>query len=82
MLDDDFVKNFLAEGPQPEKGPEEIPDKPLYTRAEVDEIVNKTIAATMDALQGKATDTPEESANEEKEVADNGSEEGDNGETE
>lgn len=87
MIDDAFVKAFLEEGPdQPGPAPE-VEDKPMYTRAEVDKIVQDTIDSTMAALRGETTaeenqlETVEE--NEKTEVNENGkNEQCDTGETE
>lgn len=72
MLSDDEIQIFLEEGPQPEKAPEEMPEKPMYTRAEVDEIVQRSIKSTLEALQGTQQNEPETPA--ESEVSNEGTE--------
>lgn len=60
MQDDEFFKAFMETGPQPEAPAPEMPNKPMYTRAEVDEIVARTIKSTMETMRGKAVPDPEE----------------------
>lgn len=84
MIDDTFFKNFMEDDPAA-RAPDGMADKPTYTRAEVDEIIQQTIKSTMEALQGQTNDTPESQAESDKEENENGSsEESDNdtGETE
>lgn len=83
MIDDAFVNAFLEDDKQ--AAAPGIENKATYTRAEVDEIVQKTIQSTMEALKGQINDTPESQAEEEKEDETNGSNEessSDSGETE
>lgn len=87
MIDDAFVKAFLDEGPEQPGPAPAVEDKPMYTRAEVDKIVQDTIDSTMAALRGETPadenqlDTVEE--NEKMEVNENESNEHSNtGETE
>ena len=84
MIDDTFFKNFMEDDPGA-RAPDAMTDKPTYTRAEVDEIIQQTIKSTMEALQGQTNDTPESQAESEKEENENGSSEessSDTGETE
>lgn len=83
MIDDTFFKNFMEDDPGA-RAPDGMVDKPTYTRAEVDEIIQQTIKSTMEALQGQTNDTPESQAESEKEENENGSNEesSDTGETE
>lgn len=84
MIDDTFFKNFMEDDPAA-RAPDGMADKPTYTRAEVDEIIQQTIKSTMEALQGQTNDTPESQAESEKEENENGSSEessSDSGETE
>ena len=84
MIDDTFFKNFMEDDPGA-RAPDGMADKPTYTRAEVDEIIQQTIKSTMEALQGQTNDTPESQAESEKEENENGSIEesdSDTGETE
>ena len=84
MIDDTFFKNFMEDDPGA-RAPDGMADKPTYTRAEVDEIIQQTIKSTMEALQGQTNDTPESQAESEKEEDENGSSEessSDTGETE
>lgn len=84
MIDDTFFKNFMEDDPGA-RAPDGMADKPTYTRAEVDEIIQQTIKSTMEALQGQTNDTPESQAESEKEEDENGSSEessSDSGETE
>lgn len=84
MIDDTFFKNFMEDDPGA-RAPDGMADKPTYTRAEVDEIIQQTIKSTMEALQGQTNDTPESQAESEKEENENGSSEessSDSGETE
>ncbi len=84
MIDDTFFDNFMADDPAA-RAPDGMADKPTYTRAEVDEIIQQTIKSTMEALQGQTNDTPESQAESEKEENENGSNEessSDTGETE
>lgn len=84
MIDDTFFKNFMEDDPAA-RAPDGMADKPTYTRAEVDEIIQQTIKSTMEALQGQTNDTPESQAESEKEENENGSNEessSDTGETE
>lgn len=83
MIDDTFFKNFMEDDPAA-RAPDGMADKPTYTRAEVDEIIQQTIKSTMEALQGQTNDTPESQAESEKEENENGSNEesSDSGETE
>lgn len=60
MIDDEFVKNFLETDPNYQHGIEGLPDKPSYTRAEVDEIVQRTIKSTLEAMQTATASEPEE----------------------
>lgn len=60
MQDDEFFNAFMETGPQPEAPAPEMPNKPMYTRAEVDEIVARTIKSTMETMQGQAVPDPEE----------------------
>lgn len=60
MQDDEFFKAFMETGPQPEAPAPEMPNKPMYTRAEVDEIVARTIKSTMETMQGQTAQDPEE----------------------
>lgn len=83
MIDDAFVNAFLEDDKQ--SAAPGIENKATYTRAEVDDIVQKTIHSTMEALKGQINDTPDGQAEEEKEEETNGSNEessGDSGETE
>lgn len=84
MIDETFFKNFMEDDPAA-RAPDGMADKPTYTRAEVDEIIQQTIKSTMEALQGQTNDTPESQAESEKEENENGSSEessSDSGETE
>lgn len=85
MIDDEFFKSFMEDDPAA-RAPDGMADKPTYTRAEVDEIIQQTIKSTMEALQGNTNnDTPESQAESEKEEDENGSTEessSDTGETE
>lgn len=84
MIDDEFFKSFMEDDPAA-RAPDGMADKPTYTRAEVDEIIQQTIKSTMEALQGQTNDTPESQAEIEKEEDENGSTEessSDTGETE
>lgn len=84
MIDDEFFKSFMEDDPAA-RAPDGMADKPTYTRAEVDEIIQQTIKSTMEALQGQTNDTPESQAESEKEEDENGSTEessSDTGETE
>lgn len=83
MIDDTFFKNFMEDDPGA-RAPDGMADKPTYTRAEVDEIIQQTIKSTMEALQGQTNDTPESQAESEKEENENVSNEesSDTGETE
>ncbi len=84
MIDDTFFKNFMEDDPGA-RAPDGMADKPTYSRAEVDEIIQQTIKSTMEALQGQTNDTPESQAESEKEENENGSNEessSDTGETE
>lgn len=84
MIDETFFKNFMEDDPGA-RAPDGMADKPTYTRAEVDEIIQQTIKSTMEALQGQTNDTPESQAESEKEENENGSNEessSDTGETE
>lgn len=84
MIDDMFFENFMEDDPAA-RAPDGMADKPTYTRAEVDEIIQQTIKSTMEALQGQTNDTPESQAESEKEENENGSSEessSDTGETE
>lgn len=84
MIDETFFKNFMEDDPAT-RAPDGMADKPTYTRAEVDEIIQQTIKSTMEALQGQTNDTPESQAESEKEENENGSSEessSDSGETE
>ena len=83
MIDDEFYKSFMEDDPAA-RAPDGMADKPTYTRAEVDEIIQQTIKSTMEALQGQTNDTPESQAEIEKEEDENGSNEesSDTGETE
>ena len=74
MIDDTFFKNFMEDDPAA-RAPDGMADKPTYTRAEVDEIIQQTIKSTMEALQGQTNDTPESQAESEKEENENGSSE-------
>ena len=83
MIDDAFVDAFLEDDKQ--AAAPGIENKATYTRAEVDDIVQKTIQSTMEALKGHINDTPDGQAEEEKEEETNGSNEessSDSGETE
>ena len=83
MIDDSFVNAFLEDDKTAAAAPG-IENKATYTRAEVDDIVQKTIQSTMEALKGQINDTPDGQA-EEKEEETNGSNEesgSDSGETE
>ena len=82
MIDDAFVNAFLEDDKQ--AAAPGIENKATYTRAEVDDIVQKTIQSTMEALKGQINNTPEGQADE-KEEDENGSNEessSDGGETE
>jgi hypothetical protein len=85
VIDDTFYKNFMEDDPAA-RAPDGMADKPTYTRAEVDEIIQQTIKSTMEALQGQTNnDTPESQAETEEEENENGSNEessSDTGETE
>ncbi len=84
MIDDTFFKNFMEDDPGA-RAPDGMADKPTYSRAEVDEIIQQTIKSTMEALQGQTNYTPESQAESEKEENENGSNEessSDTGETE
>lgn len=84
MIDETFFKNFMEDDPGA-RAPDGMADKPTYTRAEVDEIIQQTIKSTMEALQGQTNDTPESQAETDKEENENGSSEesdSDSGETE
>ena len=85
MIDDTFFKNFMEDDPGA-RAPDGMADKPTYTRAEVDEIIQQTIKSTMEALQGNTNnDTPESQAETDKEENENVSNEessSDSGETE
>lgn len=85
MIDDTFFDNFMKDDPGA-RAPDGMADKPTYTRAEVDEIIQQTIKSTMEALQGNTNnDTPESQAENDKEEDENGSNEessSNNGETE
>ena len=70
MIDDTFFKNFMEDDPAA-RAPDGMADKPTYTRAEVDEIIQQTIKSTMEALQGQTNDTPESQAESEKEENEN-----------
>ena len=72
MIDDAFVNAFLEDDKQ--AAAPGIENKATYTRAEVDDIVQKTIQSTMEALKGQMNDTPESQV-EEKEEETNGSNE-------
>ena len=73
MIDDAFVNAFLEDDKQ--AAAPGIENKATYTRAEVDDIVQKTIQSTMEALKGQINDTPDGQAEEEKEEETNGSNE-------
>lgn len=82
MIDDAFVDAFLEDDKQATAPG--IENKATYTRAEVDDIVQKTIQSTMEALKGQINNTSD-SQTAEKEEDENGSNEessSDNGETE
>lgn len=85
MIDDTFFKNFMEDDPAA-RAPDGMADKPTYTRAEVDEIIQQTIKKTMNAIYGQNNnDTPESQAESDKEENENGSNEessSDTGETE
>lgn len=84
MIDETFFKNFMEDDPGA-RAPDGMADKPTYTRAEVDEIIQQTIKSTMETLQGQTNDTPESQAETDKEENENGSSEessSDTGETE
>lgn len=84
MIDDTFFDNFMADDPAT-RAPDGMTDKPTYTRAEVDEIIQQTIKKTMNAIYGQTNDTPESQAETEEEENENGSNEessSDSGETE
>lgn len=66
MLTDDFVKDFLATGPEDPGPAPEMEAKPMYTRAEVDEMIANAIQTTIDKLTGNAADEPEEPAESEE----------------
>lgn len=71
MQDDEFFNAFMETGPRPEAPAPEMPNKPMYTRAEVDEIVSRTIKSTMETMQGHTgqdPEEPEEVGNEENET--------------
>lgn len=54
MIDDKFVAAFMQDDPDAGKElPGGLADKPTYTRAEVDQIVQDTIKSTMAAMQGQ-----------------------------
>lgn len=86
MIDDTFVKAFLEEGPEQPGPAPEVEAKPMYTRAEVDQIVQDTINSTIAAMSGNtpAGNVPGEP---EEELSEGGnengsSEEGNSGENE
>lgn len=79
MIDEEFYKSFMEDDPGT-RAPDGMEDKPTYTRAEVDEIIQQTIKKTMETLQGQTNDTPESQAESEKEEETNGSNE-ENGES-
>lgn len=74
MIGDEFYKSFMEDDPAA-RAPDGMEDKPTYTRAEVDEIIQQTIKKTMETLQGQTNDTPESQAESEKEEETNGSNE-------
>lgn len=80
MINDEFVENFLQTDPNYGIGPEGMEDKPTYTRAEVDEIIQRTIKNTMETMTA-AMNKPENPENENEEDDENGREKGEsNGE--
>ena len=79
MIDDAFVKAFIEEGPEQPGPAPEVEAKPMYTRAEVDKIVQDTINSTIEAMTSgeNPQNTPEEpEANKKEEMEDGNSEEG------
>lgn len=83
MIDDAFVKAFLEEGPEQPGPAPEVEAKPMYTRAEVDQIVQDTINSTIAAMSGNTPqETQEELEANKKEEMENGSSEEGSGENE
>ena len=75
MIDDKFVAAFMEDDPNAGKElPGGLADKPTYTRAEVDQIVQDTIKSTMAALQGHPAENNDNEL-EEKEDYNDGSRE-------
>ena len=76
MIDDAFVNAFLEDDKQ--AAAPGIENKATYTRAEVDDIVQRTIQSTMDALKGQINNMADDNDSEpenEKEEETNGREE-------
>ena len=75
MIDDAFVNAFLEDDKQ--AAAHGIENKATYTRADVDDIVQKTIQSTMEALKGHINNMADNNDSEpenEKEVETNGRE--------
>lgn len=82
MIDDKFFSNFMESDPSKAKGPVGLENKPVYSRAEVDQIIQDTIKSTLNSIygQGHTNDPagdPEQNFNDEEDNA-NGSEENGN----
>lgn len=73
MIDDAFVNAFLEDDKTAAAVPG-IENKATYTRAEVDDIVQRTIQSTMEALKGQINNMAESEPENEKEVETNGRE--------
>lgn len=82
MIDDKFVEAFMQDDPDAGKEhPGGLADKPTYTRAEVDQIVQDTIKSTMAAMQGQPVETNNELEDEKEDYNDGREESGEeNGE--
>lgn len=81
MLDKGFFENFMETDPNKATGSGAPTDKEMYTRAEVDEIVQNTIKSTMEAINNSMMQSnPEEP--EESEDENGSSEERNSGESE
>ena len=75
VIDDKFVAAFMQDDPDAGKElPGGLADKPTYTRAEVDQIVQDTIKSTMAAMQGQPAEQNDNDL-EEKEDYNDGREE-------
>lgn len=77
MIDDKFVAAFMQDDPDAGKElPGGLADKPTYTRAEVDQIVQDTIKSTMAAMQGQPAENNDNELEEKEEYNDGREESG------